>query len=376
MAEPIRVLQVFAQMNRGGAETMIMNFYRNVDRSKIQFDFIVHSQEECDYDMEIQSLGGKIFRIPRYTGKNHFRYNVEWHNFFKEHPEYKIIHGHLRSTASIYLKIAKKYGVKTIAHSHSTSSGNGISAIVKNILQYPIRYIADYLFSCSKVAGEWLFGKKATRQHNFVVVSNAIETSKFAYNEDLRIKKRIELHLENKFVVGHIGRFITAKNHIFLLNIFKEIYDINPNAILLLIGDGELKRLIEKKVSELGLNNSVVFTGVRSDIPGLLQAMDVFLFPSLYEGLPVTLIEAQASGLKIVASNTLTEEVAITDLITFCSLKTDPRDWANCALDDNFDSNNRHINFTKVKRSNYDIEENAKWLQNFYLNSQKGVNNG
>ncbi|CAH2716772.1 Putative glycosyltransferase EpsF [Neobacillus rhizosphaerae] len=380
MAEPIRILQVFALMNKGGAETMIMNFYRNIDRSKIQFDFIVHSQEECDYDKEIRALGGNIYNIPRYTGKNHFQFKMAWQNFFKEHTEYKIIHGHVRSTASIYLKIAKKYGLITIAHSHSTSSGNGASALVKNILQYPIRHTADYLFACSKVAGNWLFGKGASKRGNFVVLNNAIETKKFAYNERLRITKRRELQLENKFVIGHIGRFITPKNHKLLIDIFKEIHDISPNAVLLLIGEGELKKSIVNKVNDMGLSNSVIFTGVRSDISELLQAMDVFLFPSLYEGLPVTLIEAQASGLKIFASNTITEEVFITDLVNYCSLKSTPNEWANRVLN-GFDENiNRSRSFTEVKSSNYDIEENAKWLENFYLNiyvnSKKGVNNG
>jgi glycosyltransferase involved in cell wall biosynthesis len=380
MAEPIRVLQVFALMNKGGAETMIMNFYRNTDRSKIQFDFIVHSQEECMFDKEIRDLGGNIYYVPPYTGKNHFHYKMAWHNFFKEHPEYNVIHGHVRSTASIYLKIAKKYELITIAHSHSTSSGNGVSALIKNLLQYPIRYTADYLFACSKVAGNWLFGKMATKKANFVVLNNAIETNKFAYNEDLRIKKRKELKIENKFVVGHIGRFNTPKNHKFLIDIFKEIYKLNPNTILLLIGDGELRESIENKVNDMGLSNSVIFTGVRSEISDLLQAMDVFLFPSLYEGLPVTLIEAQASGLKIYAANTITEEVAITNLVNYCSLKSTPNQWANRVINGLNKKNIRSKSFTEVKNSNYDIEENAKWLENFYLklyvNSKKGVSNG
>ncbi|WP_226675668.1 glycosyltransferase family 1 protein [Rossellomorea aquimaris] len=380
MVGPNRILQVFALMNQGGAETMIMNFYRNIDRSKIQFDFLVHTQEECVYDKEIRALGGKIFYIPPYTGKNHFQYKMAWNNFFEEHPEYKIIHGHVRSTASIYLKIAKKYGLTTLAHSHSTSSGNGTSAIVKNILQYPIRYTADYLFACSKVAGEWLFGKRASKQGNFIVLNNAIETNRFAYNEGLRINKRRELKVENRFVVGHIGRFNTPKNHGFLIEIFKEIYILNPNAVLLLVGDGELKKTIEKKTYELGLNKNIIFTGVRSDIPELLHAMDVFLFPSLYEGLPVTLIEAQASGLKIFASNKITDEVAVTNLVHYCSLESTPFEWSKKIINEINEKNNRSRRFSEVKRSNYDIERNAKWLENFYLDiyvdSKKGVNNG
>jgi len=179
MSQPIRVLQVFAQMNRHGSESMIMSMYRNIDRSKVQFDFIVHTTDKCDYDEEIESLGGRIYSIPRYTGTNHFLYKKAWHNFLKQHSDYKIIHGHIRSTASIYLKIAKKYGLITIAHSHNTSSGAGFSAIVKNIYQYPIRYIVDYLFACSKSAGTWLFGERACRKDNFFILNNAIDTKKF-----------------------------------------------------------------------------------------------------------------------------------------------------------------------------------------------------
>src|SRR5690625_2672586 len=152
MQKPNRILHVFGGMGRGGAETMVMNLYRKIDRSKIQFDFIVHTQNKCDFDDEIELLGGRIYRVPRYNGKNHFQYKRAWHKFLMNHPEYKIIHGHVRSTASIYLKIANSYGLITISHSHNTSSGKGFSAIVKNIFQYKIRYIADYLFACSQTA--------------------------------------------------------------------------------------------------------------------------------------------------------------------------------------------------------------------------------
>ena len=215
MSDPIRIIQVFAQMNRGGAETMIMNLYRMIERSQIQFDFIVHTNEECAYDNEIRSLGGRIYRVPRYNGKNHFEYIKSWNKFFKTHPNYKIIHGHVRSTASIYLKIAKKFGLVTIAHSHSTSSGTGFSSIVKNILQYPIRNIADYLFACSEQSGEWLFGKNASKRNNFVILKNSIDVKKFVFNERVRFEKRKELKIDDKFVIGHIGRFIPSKNHKF-----------------------------------------------------------------------------------------------------------------------------------------------------------------
>lgn len=381
MSEQLRVLHVFAEMNRGGAETMIMNLYRSINRSELQFDFVVHTKNKCAFDDEIRLLGGKIYYVPAYSGKNHFEYIKAWENFLKEHPEYKVIHGHVRSTASIYLKKAKKYGLTTIAHSHNTSSGSGFSSIAKNILQYQIRYIADYLFACSQNAGTWLFGEKACKNDNFFILNNAIDAKRFVLNKDVRDKKRKELQLEDFFVVGHIGRFHPQKNHAFIIDIFKELTEKNSKMKmkLLLVGDGTLRKEIEKKVNNLGLSDKVIFTGVRPDIPELLQAMDVFLFPSLFEGLPVTLIEAQASGLEIYASETISQEVAITDLINYYSLDSHPSEWANNILNNKV-LNKRKNYLSEIENANYDIEKNSLWLQEFYkdiiLKREMGVNNG
>jgi glycosyltransferase involved in cell wall biosynthesis len=366
MSNPVRVLQVFAEMNRGGAETMIMNLYRNIDRSKIQFDFIVHTEDQCAFDDEIYKLGGKIFRVPAYKGTNHLTYLKKWEHFFKKHQEYKIIHGHVRSTASIYLKTAQKYGLTTIAHSHNTSSGNGFSAIAKSVLQYPVRYVADYLFACSEAAGEWLFGDKACKKRNFYILNNAIDTKKFIFNNDIRDKKRKELQIEGKFVIGHVGRFHPQKNHEFLIDIFKEVYDKNDNAILLLIGEGDLQGSIQKKVYNLGLDNNVIFTGVRSDIPELFQAMDMFVFPSLYEGLGIVLIEAQASGLPCVVADTIPKEALIIENVEQVSLTKSPEIWREAILQ-RIDSYDRISTYAKIKNCGYDIEESRSWLQEFYL---------
>ncbi|NSL52733.1 glycosyltransferase family 1 protein [Calidifontibacillus erzurumensis] len=366
MSKPIRILQVFANMNRGGAETMIMNLYRNIDRSNIQFDFIVHTEDHCAYDDEIHELGGRIFRIPSYKGKNHLLYKKKWYHFFKNHPEYKIIHGHVVSTGSIYLKIAKKFGLVTIAHSHSTSSGSGFPSVVKNVLQFPLRYIADYLFACSYAAGEWLFGKRACEQDNFYLMKNAIEAKQFIFNENIRQIKRKEFQIEDKFVIGHVGRFNTPKNHSFLIDVFKEVCELNQNAVLMLVGNGDLHPVIEKKVNKLGLTDRVIFTGVRSDIPELLQAMDVFLFPSLYEGLPVTLVEAQATGLRCIISDRITNEVIVTDLVEQLSLDLSAKHWSKEVLK-YMNSYERKSTFEEIKVSGYDISDTAKWLELFYI---------
>jgi len=367
MSKPIRVLQVFGKLNRGGAEISIMNLYRKINRSKVQFDFIVHTEKKCAFDDEIRSLGGKIFRIPSYKGKNHFQYKQAWHSFFKKHPEYRIIHGHVRSTASLYLRIAKKYGLKTIAHSHNTSSGYGFKGLVKNVFQIPIRYTADYFFACSQPAGVWLFGHQTCRKKNFYVIKNAIDANKFGFNPEVRIKKRRELGVQEKLVIGHVGRFCQQKNHLFLIDIFKEIKSKKEKSILLLVGDGELRSLIEDKIFELGLNESVVFTGVRSDVPELVQAMDVLLFPSLYEGLPVTLIEAQTAGLPCIISKNIPDEVMVTkDLVSFVSLSETPERWSDLVIE-NAEGFSRRNRYPDIVKAGYDVNTSAKWLQEFYL---------
>lgn len=364
MKYPIRVLHVLGGLNRGGAETMVMNLYRNIDRSKVQFDFIVHTKNKCDYDEEIKALGGRIYSIPKYNGKNHLHYKKEWYKFLKEHTEYRIIHGHVRSTASIYLKIAKKLGRKTIAHSHNTSSGHGISAIVKNILQYRIRYIADYLFACSLISGEWLFGKEACKQNNFYLIKNAIDTDQYIFNNQIRDKIRKKIKVEDKFVIGHIGRFHLQKNHNYLIEIFKEIYDINKNSILMLIGDGELRSSIEKKINDLGLSDNVILTGVIDNVSELLQAMDVFVFPSLYEGLPVTLVEAQATGLQCFISDTITSEINISPYINSLSLSSTAKEWANNII--NYEKVSREDTKYYMKSSGYDIDDTVNNIFKFY----------
>ncbi|MGZ9868307.1 glycosyltransferase family 1 protein [Priestia endophytica] len=364
---PIRILHVFGKLNAGGAETMLMNIYRNIDRSKIQFDFIVHTQEECFYDQEIKQLGGRIYRIPNFTGKNILSYISSWKQFFIVHPEYKIIHTHVRSTASIFLYLAKKHKVTTIAHSHSTSNGKGVSAIVKNLMQFPIRYLADHLVACSDNAAQWLFGKKIIKQKAVIILKNAIDTNKFIYNADIRKNQRSKLAVEDKFVLGHIGRFNEAKNHEFLIRTFSEVIKKQPNSVLLLIGEGELQASIRNLVSQLKLEDYIYFLGARGNISDILQAFDVFVFPSLFEGLPVTLIEAQASGLKIIASDVITKEVKLTDIIDFESIQSSPEHWANKILEHS-KSYKRNNTQKLIVDAGYDISSTVNWLENFYPN--------
>ncbi len=366
MSDPIRILHVFGALNRGGAETMVMNLYRNFDRNKVQFDFVIHCPGPCDYSREIEAFGGKVYSVPRFNGKNYFQYVKAWDCFFQEHAEYKIIHGHVRSTAAIYLRIAKRFGLITIAHSHSTSNGAGLPGLIKNMMQYPVRYSSDHLFACSQKAGEWMYGRKAVKKDSFQIIQNAIDISKYSYNPVVRKAKRAELNLNDQFVIGHVGRFEYPKNHLFLIDAFKEIHDQNSAAVLLLIGDGELRPEIEKKILQLNLRNFVILTGVRSDVPELMQAMDVFILPSLYEGLGIAAIEAQAAGLRCLVSDAIPREAFITDLIEALPLSAHPKEWADQLL--RFKNGYERKNtFTQIQNAGYDVRDSAKKLEEFYL---------
>jgi len=373
MDKSIKILHVLGALNRGGAETMIMNIYRNIDREKIQFDFMIHTNEKCDYEDEIETLGGKIYRTSKYKGKNHFSYKAQWNKFFKEHEEYKIIHGHMRSTASIYLKIAKKYGRTTIAHSHSTASrGNIVEQIVKNIMQFPIRNIADYFFACSDEAGKWLFGKNIINNKNYKLIKNAIEVEKYIFNKNKRKALRNQLSLTGKLVIGHVGSFTYPKNHKRLIEIFNEIYKNNKNSRLLLVGDGPLKLKIINQIKSLELENKVKFVGVVSNVNDYLQAMDIFIFPSFFEGMPVSLIEAQASGLPCLTSLLVTKEAKILKSNKYISLKQLDSYLVKEAMK-LYTNNKREDTSFEIKKAGYDIKEETKKLENFYLESWEKI---
>ena len=289
----VRVLHVVTYMGRGGLETMIMNYYRKIDREKVQFDFLVHRQERWDYDGEIEALGGKIYRLPKLNPLS-MEYRRQLINFFENHKEYKIVHSHIDCMSAIPLRIAKKTGVPVrIAHAHNSSQDHDAKYLLKLIYKAAIPKYSTKLMACGEIAGEWMFNGA-----EFRVIKNAIDAKRYRFCLETRTKMRRSLGIQdNEFVVGHVGRFMTPKNHQFLVDIFDKIAKITP-AKLLLVGDGELCSNIKEKVSKLGYKDKVIFTGVRSDVADLMQAMDVFVFPSLYEGLPLTIIEAQAAGVE------------------------------------------------------------------------------
>lgn len=374
---PIRILHVLSAMNMAGTETLLMNIYRNIDRNKVQFDFAVSSTEECDYDREIESLGGKIVHYPRYTGKNHFQYKKWWNHFLEEHPEYHIIHGHIGSTASIYLKIAKKKGRYAIAHSHSTKSTPSLRSYIYTIYAHPTRYIADFFFGCSKQALIDRYGAKIAEDKNrSKVLNNAIDASKFVFNPDIRKQIRSEYSVsDTDTIIGTVGRLTIQKNPFEIIKICKELKNRGVDFKFWWFGKGDLENKIKGTIKSECLEDVIEFMGTRSDVNNILQGMDIFLFPSLWEGLGIACVEAQAAGLPTLCSNTIPVEAKVTDMCQFIDLN-DTLKW--CDTIQNIieviknKSYIRKNTYSEVVGSGYDIIELAKWLQDYY--KSKGRN--
>lgn len=371
--EPIRVLHNIASLHFGGSQAFVMNIYNNIDREKVQFDFIVTPEERKDLYEQVEQMGGRVFVCPKYTGKNHFAYCTWWDSFFNEHPEYHVMHGHVRSTAAIYLRIAKKHGLVTIAHSHSTSNGNGISAIVKDMLQLPIRRTADYLFACSDKAGKWLYGEKATKQPNYRMIPNGVDLKRFAFCEEKRQQMRQKLGIaEDTFVLGHIGRITVPKNHQFLVELFAEYHEETPNSKLLLVGDGELFETVQRQCTQLGISDAVIMVGSKTNTEDYYQAMDVFVFPSLWEGLPVSVVEAQANGLKCLLSDVITHDVDLTDQIKYLALN-EKKLWLEEFVATQKKGRAAATIENQMKLQPFDAVVVAKKLQNFYREQDERI---
>ena len=358
----IRVLHIVTYMGRGGLETMIMNYYRHIDRNKVQFDFLVHRDFEADYDNEIETMGGRIYRLPQLNpiGK---QYLSELNLFFAEHSEYKIVHCHLDCMAGIPLKAAKKYGVPVrIAHAHNSNQTKDAKYILKLFFKRNIPKYATKLFACGTQAGQWMF-----KTDDFHVMNNAIDVSQYTYSNIVASEMRKALGiLPGEKVCGHVGRFMAQKNHEFLVYVFAKM---PSNTKLLLVGDGELHESMEKLAEELGVRDRVLFMGVRADVNRLLQAMDIFVFPSLYEGLPVSLIEAQAAGISCIVSDRVPRECKIIDNMEFLSLDESAEVWAEHIMQHMNDK--RSDAAKEICKAGYDIVKNAEWLQNFYLTEAK-----
>lgn len=364
---PIRVAQIIGKWTGGGVEAVVMNYYRNIDKSKVQFDFF------CDNDStnipyeEIKRLGGKIILIPPY--QKMFRYQKILKQKLRE-GNYKIVHSHINTLSIFPLFAAKVSGVPIrIAHSHSTTNKKELKKnLLKQMLRPFSRKYATNFLACSELAGRWLFGDKAFNNKRVTIINNAIDVEKFKYNKEIREKKRKKLGISaDTLVIGHIGRFVEQKNHLMLIDIFNEIHKKNNNSILMLVGQGPLLQKVNEKICNLELEKSIKVLGQRDNIEELYQIMDIFLLPSLYEGLPVVGVEAQASGLLCILSDSITKETKILNTTQYLSLSQTAEEWAKKIIE--YNNNFERKNTTKeMKENRFDIKEEANKLQEFYIN--------
>lgn len=360
----IRIALIVGKWIGGGVESCLMNYFRYIDKSKFKIDFIVDDDSTCTPIEEINKLGGKVIFVPPY--QNIHKYIPRLIKIFREN-KYDIVHSNINSLSVFPLLCAyiAKVPVR-IAHSHSTTNRKEWKKnILKGVLKPFSKVFANRYFACTEHAGRWLFGDKTFDKGNVKIVNNAIELNRFEYNEDLRKKIRKRYNLENKFVIGNIGRFIPQKNHERIIEIFNEFQKENHNTVLLLIGEGELKEDILSRVKKYNIEDKVLFLGQRKDVNELFQAMDLFLFPSLYEGLGMVLIEAQCSNLPCIASSEVPKIARINDNVEFIDLNKDNQKWIEVIK--KYHKAKRKTKIEAISNAHYNIENEVAYLEELYL---------
>lgn len=363
----IRVLHSVSNMDRAGIETMLMNYYRHIDRTKVQFDFLVNKPKKGNYDEEILKMGGKIYLSPGLNPINYGKYIKFTERIFKEEPKIKILHAHNEAMGLYALNGAKKYGIKArIAHAHNTRIIKDYKYPLKMLCKCFLASSATELWSCGTDAGIYFFGKKKWQKKGHIM-RNAVETEKFEFSREIRDKIRKKYHMENKTVIGHVGRFNVQKNHKRLLEIFASFLKTNPDALLFLIGEGELLEETKKTAKRLQIEDKVIFAGLSENVNEMYMAMDIFLMPSLFEGLPVVGIEAQATGLACIFSDNITKEVLLTNNAHALSLEKSNEEWAKEIQKALAEKNDRSAAKEKIKEAGYDIKTEAKRIEKIYL---------
>lgn len=366
--DKVHVLYFVDRMLRGGIQTFVLQNWKYMDKNRVQIDFLL-LDDGIDYELEdtLRSLGSNVYKLKDIWIRkptDYLRYYQALNEFFKKHHNYQIVHLHSSSKNFLVLKIAKKYGIKTrIAHSHNIGfqTTSKIQIIFGDILKLFLKKYSTDFFACSQMAGQWLFGNA-----NVTVIKNAVDINQFMYNKTVAYDMKKKLGLTNKIVIGHIGRFTYQKNHEFLIRIFKEICKKDNRYVLLLVGAGEFENKIHYMVESLGLLDKVIFAGFQSDVSRYMQAMDLFVFPSEFEGLGLVLIEAQAAGLPCYTSkDVVPNEAKVSDLLTFIPLDDNPEEWANVILNNKITKRNTPKD--AISSNGYDIQKTARFLQEYYL---------
>ncbi|MBC8080478.1 MAG: glycosyltransferase family 1 protein, partial [Gorillibacterium sp.] len=366
----LRVLHIVVNMNRGGAETLLMNLYRNTDRRIVQFDFL--TCKEGVFDDEIRELGGRIHRIPYVSEAGHSGYVKALQAFYATHPEYKVVHSHLDKMSGLPLSVAHKFEIPVrIAHSHNTQSEGGtLARLYKWIVGTRITPHATHMLACSQAAAKWLFTSKSEQA---VILPNGIDVEQFTYRADIRREVRSELGLpEGTFVIGHVGRFAQQKNHGFLLELFSRFHDQVADSVLVLVGVGPLQEEMQKRVEASGLADHVRFLGARSDVARLLQGMDTFVFPSLHEGLGIVIIEAQAAGLPCLISDSIPQEADLGFGFVEALPLTTSAKWMEKLILLVTEDRSRIVSAGDIADKGYDIKQTAKQIQDFYVTVSVG----
>lgn len=370
MTEPVRVLQIIGIVAGGGVEAVIMNYYEHIDRTKVQFDFIVHNDNKIDITPKVEAMGGRVYKVtPYYKNPVAFMYGI--YKVIRNH-HYRIVHSNMNTLSAFSLFAAWAAGAPVrILHNHSTSSpGETKRNIMKFMLRPFARLFATHYFACSRLAGEWMYGKKMMDIGKVKIVNNAIDLKKYEFNPRKREKLRKELGLTDEFVIGHVGRFMFQKNHEFLIDVFAEACKKNPQMVLLLIGDGPLRSGLEEKVKKLGLTDHVNFLGLRNDVQNLYNVMDIFVLPSHYEGLPVVGVEAQANGLPCLFSTKVTKETHLTHSTQFLDLSTGASKWAERIVSMKYERNEEVGE--ELRQAGFEINKEARNLANFYTKLSTG----
>jgi glycosyltransferase involved in cell wall biosynthesis len=365
MPDKIRILVYGLTANKGGVESFILNYVKNIPCVKLRFDFICSYQTPVYYK-DISGISENIFIVP--GRRKYFAYRKNMKTILSEN-HYDIVWCNQCSLSDILvLKLAKKAGVRCgIMHAHNSKvmSKIPVDIILHYINKYVIKKYANRFFACSRAAAQFFYTGDIIDSPRFKIINNAIDTEKFVFNESIRNEKRKELGIQNKFVIGNIGRFHFQKNHEFLVRVFYEIQRQREDAVLLLVGSGALERKIVRMAESLGLKSKIIFLGQRDDISDMLSSMDVFVLPSRFEGLPMVLVEAQASSVKSFVSTAITRESAINETVAFIDLKKGPLFWAKMILDG--DTNTRYDRSLEMKNACYDIKTEALKLEKIFL---------
>ena len=363
----LRVLHSVSNMGRAGIETMLMNYYREIDRSRIQFDFLANKPVPGEYDEEIRSLGGRVFVSPGLNPLHFPRYRRYMAELLRDNPDIRIVHAHNEAMGYYALQSARDAGIRIrIAHAHNTRIIRDYKYPLKLVCKQLLPGAATDYWSCGRDAGIYYYGEKRWNTSGFIL-HNAIDVERFGFRPEARERKRRQQGLEKCFVIGHVGRFNVQKNHSRLLDIFAAAARDIPEARLVLIGTGELEQAMKEKANSLGIMDKTIFAGQMADVSEWYQAMDCFVLPSLFEGLPVVGIEAQAAGLPCVFSDRVTDEILLSPEARRISLDTDDAEWARQIAAIRQTETNRLQGKETVRQAGYDIHTEARKLQEIYL---------